>query len=156
MMRTREALELDRRGGLLTRLLLFFNDRGLEWFSGLAMLGWGVTLFMPGDTLAGPQYQGFARFGLTEEFWAFAFTIIGCTRLVALWINGQWPRSPHIRMCGSIFGAVSWAQVAYLLTVSTYGVTGVAATGTVIYSLLAFFDILGVARAAFDARYYSK
>lgn len=154
MIRTREALERARQQGFLTRVLLFLNDRALEWFSALVMLGWGVTLILPGDTLAGPQYSAFSRFGFTEEFWAWAFSTVGIARLVALYINGKWPKSPHIRMMGSLFGAVSWAQVSYLLTQSSWMVTGVPTTGTVVYGLLALADLLGIARAAFDARYY--
>jgi hypothetical protein len=154
MIETREAMERARRGGMFTRFLLFFHDRGLEWFSAVIMLGWGLTLVLPGDTLSGPQYAAFGRFGITEDMWALAFGAVGLARLVALYINGRWPRSPYVRMVGSLFGAVSWAQVAYLITESTYFATGIAATGTWIYSALAIADLLGIARAAFDARYH--
>lgn len=156
MIPTRNAIERARQAGIMARLLLVFNDRGLEWFSAFVMLGWGITLAMPGDTLAGPQYASFGRFGMTEDAWAGIFSAVGLARVVALYINGQWPKSPHIRMIGSFFGAVSWAQVAYLLTLSTYFTTGVPATGTAVYSLLALADLVGIARAAFDARYYSS
>lgn len=154
MIPTREGMEKARRGGIFTRFLLFFNDRGLEWFSAFVMLGWGVTLIAPGDTLAGPAFSAFGRFGLTEEFWAWAFGLVGATRLVALYINGNWPKSPHIRMLGALFGAISWAQVAYLITLSTYFASGIASTGTAVYTALAVADILAIARAAFDARYH--
>lgn len=155
MIPTREAMERARKAGLGARFLLIFNDRGLEWFSALVMLSWGITLALPGDTLSGAQYSAFSRFGMTEEAWAGVFSSVGLARLVALYINGQWPKSPHIRMLGSLFGAISWAQVAYLLTLSTYVATGIAATGTAVYSLMALADLVGIARAAFDARYYS-
>lgn len=155
MIPTREAMERARKGGLANRALLIFNDRGLEWFSAFVMLSWGVTLALPGDTLAGPSYAAFDRFGMTENAWAWAFGAVGLARIVALYINGNWPRSPHIRMIGSAFGAVSWAQVSYLLTLSTYATTGVAAPGTGVYALLALADLFGIARAAFDARYHN-
>lgn len=153
MQQTREAIEKARKLGLANRFALVLNDRGLEWFSALVMLSWGITLALPGDTLAGPQYAAFARYGITEPIWAGAFCGVGLARLVALYINGNWPRSPHIRMIGSLFGAMSWAQVAYLLTMGTYVETGVPATGTGVYGLLAMADLFGIARAAFDARY---
>lgn len=154
MIPSRNAIERARQAGVLTRFLLIFNDRGLEWFSAFVMLGWGVTLGLPGETLAGPSFAAFGRFGITEEVWAGVFSAVGLARVVALYINGQWPRSPHIRMVGSLFGAISWSQVAYLITVSTYGTTGTPATGTAVYTLLALADLIGIARAAFDARYY--
>jgi hypothetical protein len=149
-------MERARKAGLANRFLLIFNDRGLEWFSALVMLAWGITLALPGDTLAGPQYAAFGRFGMTEESWAWVFGVVGSARIAALYINGAWPRSPHVRMIGSTFGAISWAQVAYLLTLSTYFATGIAATGTAVYSLLALADLFGIARAAFDARYHNN
>lgn len=150
---TREAIGIARRGGKFTRFLLIFNDRGMEWFSAFVMLGWGVILISPGETLSGPQYAAFGRFGFTEEFWAWAFGAAGLARLVALYINGNWPRSPHIRMVGSLFGAVSWAQVSYLLYLSSAGIGHAPNTGIVVYGALALADLLGIARAAFDARY---
>jgi hypothetical protein len=155
MKNSREAIDRARRVGLANRFALVLNDRGLEWYSSFVMLGWGLTLALPGDTLAAPQYAAFQRFGFTEEFWSWAFTLMGTARLIALFINGKWPRSPMVRMVGSAFGAVSWSQVAYLLTIGTFGTTGIPATGTVVYGLLAIADLFGIARAAFDARYYS-
>ena len=154
MKATREAIEEARKRGVITRMLLHLNDRSLEWFSASVMLIWGITLLLPGETLSGPQYAAFNRFGLTEVFWSWAFGCIGMARLVALYINGRWPRSPLIRMAGAIFGAVSWMQVSYLLTASTYMVTGVPNTGMGVYAALAIADLIGVYRAAFDARYY--
>lgn len=154
MKATREAIEEVRRKGIIPRLLLHLNDRSLEWFSSCVMLIWGVTLMLPGDTLNGPQYSAFTRFGLTEDFWSWAFTAIGSARLAALYINGRWPRSPLIRMAGSIFGVLSWAQVSYLLNASTLMVTGIANTGIGVYAAFAIADLFGVYRAAFDARYY--
>lgn len=152
MIPTREAIERVRKAGHVARFLLIFNDRGLEWFSAFVMTGWGLVLMAPGDTLRGPQYVAFARFGMTESAWAAAFLSIGVARLVALYINGNWPRSPHIRMAGSFFGALSWMQVAYLLA-STYGETGILNTGVAVYIPLAIADFIGIARANFDARY---
>lgn len=152
----RNALEEARRGGVIPRMVMHLNDRSLEWFSACVMVIWGTTLMLPGDTLAGPQFEAFGRFGLTEEFWAWAFTLAGGARLSALYINGRWPKSPHVRIVCAIFGAVSWAQVAYLLTVGTLLKTGIPNTGTGVYAALAIADLLAIVRAAFDARYYDR
>jgi hypothetical protein len=153
MIPTREAIERVRKTAPLARFLLIFNDRGLEWFSAFVMTGWGLVLLAPGSTLSGPQYKSFDRFGMTEDAWAGVFLAIGLARLVALYINGNWPRSPHIRMLGSLFGAISWMQVGYLLA-STYPETGILNTGVAVYLPLAIADFIGIARASFDARYH--
>jgi len=132
------------------------QDRGLEWFSALVMVAWGFTLALPGDTLAGPSFAAFHRYDLTETFWAWLFGAIGAARLVALYINGRWPTTPFIRMVGSLFGAISWGQVSWLIAEGTYYSSGVASTGTAIYGLLALAEVFSIFRAAFDARYYGR
>jgi hypothetical protein len=140
---------------LKTRLRAHVNDRALEWFSASIMLAWSLVLALPGQTLAGPSFAAFNRFDwMTEALWAWVFGVVGAARIVALYINGRWPKTPHIRMAGSLFGALSWAQVAWLITEGTYNATGVASTGTAVYTLLALADIFSIYRARFDARYY--
>ncbi len=147
------------RRGLSTaeRVHVALQDRGLEWFSAAVMVSWGVTLALPGDTMAGANFAAFHRYPwMTETFWAATFGIVGGARLAALYINGRSPRTPHFRMAGSLFGALSWAQVAVLVTEGTYSVTGVASTGTGIYALLAVADLVSIFRAAHDARYHAS
>jgi len=66
-----------------------------------------------------PSFVGFQRYGLTESFWAWLFGATGTARLVALYINGRWPTTPYIRMFGPLFGAISGAQVAWLVAEGT-------------------------------------
>ena len=67
---------------------------------------------------------------------------------------GRWPRTPYIHMVGSLFGTMSWAQVAWLLFAGGYFATGIPTTGVAVYGLLALADLLSIFRAAFDARYH--
>ena len=144
------------RRGLPTgeRMHRALQDRGLEWFSAAVMVSWGITLALPGNTLDGSNFTAFHRYPwMSEAFWAAAFGMVGGGRLVALYINGRKPQTPYARMAGSLFGALSWGQVALLITEGTYGLTGVASTGTGIYTLLAIADLFSIFRAAHDARY---
>lgn len=129
-------------------------DRTVEWFSSLVMVSWGMTLSLPGDLLSQPGFIAFNRFGLTEAFWSVAFTLVGVSRLVALYINGRWPRSPHIRMVGGLFGALSWGQVSFLLYQASSINNTPITTGCAVYALLAAFELFSINRAAFDARYH--
>lgn len=130
------------------------SDRDIEWFSAFVMVAWGLTMALPGDTLSQPGFIAFHRFGLTESFWTFTFSAIGGARLIALYINGRWPRSPHIRMAGALFGALSWAQISVLLYQSAE-INGLPiSTGCAVYALLAAFELFSIQRAAFDARYH--
>lgn len=131
------------------------SDRTIEWFSAGVMMAWGLTLTLPGDLLSQPGFVAFHRFGATESFWATAFTAVGLARLVALFINGRWPRTPHVRMIGAIFGALSWGQVAWLLYESSAMNNAPTPTGPAVYALLAAFEVFAINRAAFDARYHN-
>ncbi|MES2697370.1 MAG: hypothetical protein V4773_28145 [Verrucomicrobiota bacterium] len=142
------------------RLLIWasarLQDRSPEWMSSLFMIVWGVSLMLPGNTLDGPQYAAFKRFGFTEDLWAFVFLGFGVARLTALYVNGRWPRGPLIRIAGSIFGAISWLHVSNLLYDAGWAERGVMNTGTGVYFIVAVFDFLGVLRAAVDVRYKRK
>jgi hypothetical protein len=127
-------------------------DRGLEWFSALAMLGWAYVLVQPGDILANGNLKEFLRFGATETQIAMVFGVVGMGRLVALYINGRWPRSPTLRMVGAAIGLMVWGQVAIALIQAV----GMATTGLAVYGPLALSEILSIRRAAFDARYHRQ
>lgn len=135
------------------RMRTGIQDRALEWFSSLVMFCWGIVLALPADTLSAPQYAAFRRFGATEEFWAISLMAIGAMRLTALYINGRWPKTPMLRMVGSLFGAVTWAQVFVLIAEGSIQ-AGAANTGLGVYGPLALAEVLSIYRAAFDARYY--
>jgi hypothetical protein len=129
------------------------DERAIEWYSALVMMSWGATLAMPGDTLSAPAFAAFSRYGVTEDMWAAAFCTAGGARIIALYINGRWPRTPYVRIACSLFASVSWAQIGWLLFEGSYLTTGTFTTGPLTYALLALFDIISVYRAAFDARY---
>ena len=137
-----------------TRELLRHNaDRSIEWFSALAMLVLATILVMPGDTMAGPSFREFDHYGLNEARLAAALGIVGAVRVVALWINGRWPRGPMLRIGGSVIGAMIWGQIAWLITLGALLNNGTISTDTGIYTLLAIGEILSIYKAAFDARY---
>jgi hypothetical protein len=131
------------------------GDRALEWFSALVMVAWSVLLAFSGGSLSLPSFGGFHRFGMTETLWAWGFGSIGMARLVALYINGRWPKTPHVRMVGAMLGVVAWGQVAFMLTEGSLAAYGKVPTGAGTYGLLALADLFSIYRAAFDARYHA-
>lgn len=138
------------------RLARHIQDRSTEWLSGMVMISWGWTLFLPGDTLAGPAFAAFRRFDFTEETWAGVFLGAGVLRLVMLFINGRWPKTPLFRMVLSAFGATSWLHVSFLLYQSHVQAAGPMGTGPGVYAILALFDLISVFRASVDVRYYES
>ena len=130
------------------------HDRTVEWLSSLLMGAWCITLALPGETLSQPVYTAFHRFGMTEAAWAIVFGVVCIARLVALYINGRWPRSPKIRIIGASFGALSWGQVSALLYQASAANGTPLSTGCLVYALLAVFEVYSAYRAAFDVRYH--
>lgn len=130
-----------------------YQDRSIEWFSAAVMLGWGVIL-AHGNLLDEPGFIAFKERLDSDGFWIAVFCIVGAGRLMALYINGRWPRTPIIRMIGSSVGTAMWAVVAYFLLKAAWINDKPISTGPVVYGLLAACDLYQVSRAAFDARYH--
>lgn len=82
----------------------------LDWAAASLIVGLGLMLFLPGDSLAGPTCGPLiAR--APEVVWAYGLTIVGALRIAALIINGRMRRgSPLLRLIGGVLGAWIWSQ----------------------------------------------
>lgn len=130
---------------------LHLLDRRSEWASALIMLGWAAVLAAPGDSLAGPGYEAFHRFGLTETFWTWAFATVGTMRIIALIINGALQLiTPTVRMIGAVLGAVAWIEIAWLVTEGTFLRTSIVSPGMATYTILALLELSNIYCAARD------
>src|SRR5690242_10634342 len=89
------------------------QTRSVEWLLACMMIMWGFGLLLPGDSLSLPQYH---MLGLIapEPVWASWSVSIGTVRVVALYINGSWRRTPLIRGLCAILGMIWWAILAFL------------------------------------------
>lgn len=132
---------------------LHADDRALEWFSALALLGWGASLLF-GQDVYSPLYKTLHNFG-SKELWAVCLIVVGTARIAALGINGlMQSTTPVVRLVGAMLGVGFWAEVACLLTQSVWEQARAISPGMVIYALLAGAEIFSVFRAAVDARSY--
>ena len=134
---------------------LIGQDRSIEWLCAALMLAWAFTLAMPGDTFTYPSLSGFKHYGLNETWWGLFFFAFGAGRMVALYINGRWPRSAVVRQVCAFVGFFSWTQIAVMLFTSLPAkapwVPNIA-----ISAVLAGFELLSLMRARFDERYYYR
>lgn len=130
--------------------------RDNEWLSSVLMCAWALVLAAPGDSLAGPTFSAFHRYGLTETFWACAFGAMGGMRLAALYINGRSPRTPYARMLCAFFGFLAWGQVAVLVLEGALSTLGVVSPGVAIYGVLSLVELRSLYRASYDARYVAR
>lgn len=135
---------------------LDFGDRAIEWLCAGITLWWAIALALPGDILSGPAFVAFNRVGWPQSTWMLLFAFSGGVRVIALWVNGRWPKTPIIRMFASIFGAFVWTQLAWLFYQSSLMNHGPFQTGMGVYGLLAAAEVFSTFRAAHDARYYHR
>lgn len=149
---------------------LIEHGRATEWLTSFVLLGFALALALPGDTLDGEGFRAFRNLGLDEAMISTPLALLAVARLVALYINGSWRRSPLLRVIGACLGAgvlgvigmaFGWPYVESWLAVvwggdhsmpgSTIYLVG-ASTGASTYTVLAAFDLLAAVRAGADYR----
>lgn len=124
-----------------------FQARSTEWMLATIKFGWGMSLLLPYQSMIGnPAMAGMLDIWPQRTWGTLAF-IAGGLHLMALWINGTYHKSPHIRMLCSVVGMAFWMQVCRGLFAS-----GVPNQGWWVYSVFVVFSMTNVIRAAQDAR----
>ena len=124
------------------------RTRSVEWMLALLMVAWGLALLAPMDTFASPVYRYLAALA-PEEVWG-AFSVgIGASRMVALYVNGAWRRTPLIRAGGAVLGVVWWITLGFLVAFGTQGQPFPA--GLAFYPVCIAFEALSCFRSGFDA-----
>jgi len=128
------------------------HGRATEWLTSGVLLTFGLTLALPGDTMAAPTFHVLAGLGMDDASLSAPLTLVGTSRLAALYINGSWKRSPMLRMVGAIIGAgvFGFLAVAFVLPMVVEGVPPSTGPGT--YLVLALFDALAAHRSGADVR----
>lgn len=130
------------------------HGRALEWLTSLVLLGFALTLALPGDTLSlSGSYRGFRNLGLDEAAISTPLALIAAARLVALYINGAWRRSPVMRAAGAAVGGAVFFMLS--VTFSWDWLTGASValgTGGATYAMLGLFDVLAAYRSGADVR----
>lgn len=89
------------------------DTRAIEWTFAFLALGWGASLLFPGSMLSGSTYAPLLVVA-TEQTWGVFTVLMSCSRIIALWINGYWRRTPIFRMIFCLFSA-SWLWLLFIL-----------------------------------------
>lgn len=130
------------------------HGRLAEWLTAAIMIVFAVTLAMPGDMIAeSPIFAFFDRFGIEEGMLAVSMGAVGAARMMALYINGSWRRTPWIRMAGSTLGAAMFAFLSVSFTWPFF--SGLRETFPLLpgmFAVFSLFDIIAAYRAGYDAR----
>lgn len=122
-----------------------------EWMAALAMLSIGLVLALPGDTMRFSEWWPLRDFGLREVTVGVVIGAIGAARMVALWINGSWNRTPVLRGIGATAGLILFCGLA-LASAWSWAVGDVRAPSMdfALYAIFAMADLRGVYRAGMD------
>lgn len=155
-----EYFSMKPLGFIMSKRIAFAlieHGRATEWLTSLALLGFAVTLALPGETLARSGFGTFRSLGLDDAMLAVPLSLIASARMVALYINGAWKRSPILRLAGAITGAVIFAMIGmglgwpYAESLMNMDAISIAAsTGASTYTVLALFDVLAAYRSSAD------
>ncbi len=100
----------------------------------------------PDPRSAGPTFDAFQAIA-PEGTWGAALFGVAVVRMLGLWINGNWRRSPTLRCLTAGAGAAVWFWVAWLLAHDGYPGWN---TGVGAYGALGLIDLFAFARSAFD------
>lgn len=128
--------------------IVYGRSRVFEWYAAWTILGWGIILFLPGNSLSS---SGWAPFPWSEMRTAFTMTGVGGIWVAALWINGSWKETPIIRAGAAIVGASIFAMLSTTLYIASLKL-GYISTGFLPYGLAAGFCLFCAYRAGQDAR----
>lgn len=129
------------------------HGRLAEWLTSTVMVVFAIILALPGDTMDGGAFRVLSFWGFNETSLAVPTAMIGGARLMALYVNGSWRRSPLIRTIGAAFGAAMFAFMAVsFFWPFLIGVTPAVSTGVGTYGVLALFDIFAAYRSGHDVR----
>lgn len=84
------------------------RTRAVEWLLATLLFLWGWQLVQPNiGYFDQPVYAIMASIA-TEAHWGVAAVIVSTFRLVALFINGWWKRTPVVRFLGAVAGGMFW------------------------------------------------
>ncbi|WP_373354063.1 hypothetical protein [Pseudoroseicyclus sp. CXY001] len=129
------------------------HGRATEWLTSLVLLGFALALMLPGETMAEPSFSTFDGIGFDDAMVSTPLALIAAMRLVALYINGSWRRTPTLRMAGAVVGAGIFGFLAMAFGWPyVIGAAVAPSTGAGTYTVLALFEILAAYRSGADAR----
>lgn len=138
----------------------YWPARKMEWLMAGFLLCWGLYVLLHPNLFTNAAtaqlFSGLSAISavFTEYpalFWGGGAFIVGLARVIALFVNGAWTRTPLIRLLASLVSMLIVTQIIVGLWKS-----GVPNTGLVVYPWLVFADLLSAYRAAVDVVHAEK
>lgn len=90
-----------------------YPTRTVEHMLAWMIVIWSLAVAWPGQMLVGPQYE-YLVIIMPEWAWGWTGVVLGIARLFALYLNGNWRRSPGLRWFGAMTGLIWWVVLSGL------------------------------------------
>jgi hypothetical protein len=87
------------------------RTRALEWHCSFSMVVYGWAVLDPTSTFFDMPIYIVMRTIASEFTWGVSLMAIASLRLIALYINGWWKRTPIIRFLGAVCGGMFWVAI---------------------------------------------
>jgi hypothetical protein len=133
-------------------LRFYWRDRLFEWVMAVAMIGFGLEIFIWPQTIQASAFVHILRVVSAPNMSLF-FMFFGVMRIAALVANGNWPTyGPRFRAIGAGAAAVMWAQLCASLMLLAPFNNGIPSPGIPVYFALTIGELISAYRALTDAR----
>ena len=135
---------------IIRELKRHFPARVPEWVNAWTLVAWGVYVVLHPSLFHQTAFAGLASMAPkgveAASFWGLVSITVGWVRVMALFVNGAYSRTPLIRLVMSLTSAFVWSQI-----VIGFWLTGTPSTGLVMYSSAVLMDLISAYRATCDA-----
>lgn len=84
-----------------------YPTRTVEHMLAWALVVWSAAVAGPGEMLRASTFKYLTAIA-PEWWWGYSGMALGIARLVALYLNGNWRRSPGLRFVGAMTGMIWW------------------------------------------------
>ena len=90
-----------------------YPTRTVEHMLAWMLLVWSASLALPGNMMRGPTFEYLLAIA-PEAWWGWSGVALALMRLGALYVNGNWRRTPGLRFIGAMTGLIWWLIISAL------------------------------------------
>lgn len=90
-----------------------YPTRTVEHMLAWMLVVWAGACAVPTKMMNGPTFE-YLLVIAPEWVWGYIGVVVGSSRLLALYINGNWRRTPGLRFIGAMLGLIWWLIISAL------------------------------------------
>jgi len=90
-----------------------FEARASEWMFGFATFSLSLVFFLNDNLIDHPCFEGMRNIHEHQRDWALLLLIVGLGRLIVLFINGSYWRTPHFRALAAFLSSGIWCLMCF-------------------------------------------